>query len=55
MSDLEINKGVELILRKGGKKSEKPKILDINFGKTVSLFKREINFYLKVTLNVIKK
>ena len=53
--DFEINKGVELLLRKGKRTSEKPKIFNFSFGKMVSLFKREIHFYLEFSFDMKKK
>ena len=38
--DLQINKGVELMLRNKTKKEERSKTFQIRFGKMVSLFRR---------------
>jgi hypothetical protein len=54
-NDLEINKGVELLLRKGRRIPEKPKIFNFSFGKMVSLFKREIHFNLEFSFDMKKK
>ncbi len=47
---LEINRGIELLLRNRRKKPEKPKTFQVKFGNLVSLWNREIvfhfNFYL---------
>ena len=51
-SRTEINRGIELLLRKRRKKPEPPKTIQIKFGKMVSFFRREIvlhlNFYLDI-------
>lgn len=55
-SDLQINRGFELMLRttnKGGNK--KPKTFEISFGKMFSIFKREIHFNLNFFLNITQK
>jgi hypothetical protein len=53
--ELHINRGVELLLRKRRREPEAPKTFQFSFGKMVSLFKREIHFYLKVSLDIKKK
>ena len=52
---LEINRGVELLLRNRRKKPDKPKTFQVKFGKLISLFNREINFYLNVHLDMRKR
>ena len=52
--ELHINKGVELLLRKGGEKPEAPKTFQFSFGNTASLLKREIHIYLKFSLDIKK-
>jgi len=52
---LKINKGVELLLRKGRKEPEAPKTFEFSFGKMVSLFRREIHVYLNFSFNIKKK
>jgi hypothetical protein len=54
-TNLDINKGVELLLRKRREKPEAPKTFQFSFGKMVSLFKREINIYLNFSLDIKKK
>ena len=51
---LEINRGVELLLRNRRKKPEKPKTFQVKFGKLVSLWNREIVFHLNVYLDIRK-
>jgi len=53
--DLHINRGVELLLRKRRRKPEAPKTFEFSFGKMVSLFRREIHFYLNFSFDVKKK
>lgn len=54
-NDSHINRGMELMLRKGRKKSEEPKSFQMKFGKMVSLFKREIHFHFDFHLDIRKK
>jgi hypothetical protein len=54
-SALTINRGVELLLRKNKKREEDPKTFQMKFGKLVSLFRRELHFYLELHLDVRKK
>ena len=51
---LEINRGVELLLRNRRKKPDKPKIFQVKFGKLISLWNREIVFHLNVNLDIRK-
>ena len=51
---LEINRGVELLLRNRRKKPDKPKTFQVKFGKLISLWNREIVFHLNVTLDIRK-
>ena len=51
---LEINKGVELLLRNRRKQPEKPKTFQVKFGKLVSLWNREIVFHFNVYLDIRK-
>ena len=50
----EINRGLELLLRKKRRRERRPKTFEIRFGKLISLFNREINFYLNVHLDIRK-
>ena len=51
---LEINRGVELLLRNRRKKPEKPKTFQVKFGKLISLWNREIVFHFNVYLDIRK-
>ena len=51
---LEINRGVELLLRNRRKKPDKPKTFQVKFGKLVSLWNREIVFHFNVYLDIRK-
>ena len=53
---LEINKGVELMLRnKKVKKRREPKSFQFIFGQMVSFFKREIHIYVELSLDIKRK
>ena len=54
-SEPEINRGVELLLRKRRRKSEEPKTFQMRFGKMISLLKREIHIQFEFHLDVRKK
>ena len=50
---LEINKGVELMLRNHKvKKRREPKSIQFIFGQMVSFFKREIHIYIEFSLDI---
>ena len=51
---LDINRGVELLLRNRRKKPDKPKTFQVKFGKLISLWNREIVFHLNVYLDIRK-
>ncbi len=51
---LEINRGIELLLRNRRKKPERPKTFQVKFGKLVSLWNREIVFHINVYLDIRK-
>ena len=51
---LEINRGVELLLRIRRKKPDKPKTFQVKFGKLISLWNREIVFHINVYLDIRK-
>ena len=51
---LEINRGVELLLRNRRKKPDKPKTFQVKFGKLISLWNREIVFHVNVYLDIKK-
>ena len=54
-NELQINRGVELLLRNRRKRPEPPKTFQVKFGKMVSLFRREITLHLNFYLNIRKK
>jgi hypothetical protein len=54
-SEPEINRGVELLLRKRRRKSEEPKTFQMRFGKMISLFRREIHLLFEFHLDIRKK
>ena len=54
-SEPEINRGVELLLRKRREKSEEPKTFQMRFGKMISLLKREIHLFFDFHLDIRKK
>jgi len=51
---LQINRGVELLMRKKRRRERDPKTFELKFGKLISLFNREINFFLDVHLDIKK-
>ena len=51
---LEINRGVELLLRNRRKKPDKPKTFQVKFGKLISLWNREIVFHFNFYLDIKK-
>lgn len=51
----QINRGIELLLRNRGRKSEKPKFFQVKFGKMISLFRREFEFHIEFHFDVRKK
>ena len=52
---LEINKGVELMLRNKKKLVRRePKSFQFKFGQMVSFFKREIHIYLEFSIDIRK-
>ena len=50
---LKLNKGVELLLR-NKRRAQKPKTFQVKFGNMISLFSREIHFYLDFHLDIRK-
>ena len=52
---LEINRGVELLLRNRRRKPDKPKTFQVKFGNLFSFFDREIVFHLNFYLDIRKK
>ena len=53
-SNVEINKGVELLLRNRRRVKPKPKTFQVKFGKLISLWNREIVFHFNVYLDIRK-
>ena len=51
---LEINRGIELLLRNRRRKPEIPKTFQVKFGKLISLWNREIVFHFNVYLDIRK-
>jgi hypothetical protein len=54
-NELQINRGVELLLRNRRKREPKPKTFQVKFGKMISLLRREFHFYIEFHLDVRKK
>ena len=52
---LEINRGVELLLRNRRRKTEAPKTFQVKFGNLFSFFNREIVFHFNFYLDIRKK
>ena len=54
---LEINRGVELLLRRRSKQEEpeKPKTFQVKFGNLIALWNREIVFHLNFYFDIRKK
>ena len=53
-NELQINRGVELLLRNRRKREQKPKTFQVKFGKMISLLRREFHFYIEFHLDVRK-
>ena len=53
--DLQINRGVELLLRNRRKRELKPKTFQVKFGKMISLFGREFHFFIEFNFDIRKK
>ena len=51
----EINRGVELLLRRRKPKPEPPKTFQVKFGNLIALWNREIVFHLNFYLDIRKK
>ena len=52
---LEINRGVELLLRNRRRSPPKPKTFQVKFGKLIALWNREIVFHFDLYLDIRKK
>ena len=53
--ELQINRGVELLLRNRRRPQPKPKTFQIKFGNLIALWNREIVFHLNFYLDIRKK
>jgi|TARA_Y100000996_G_C22134572_1_gene483652 hypothetical protein len=53
--ELQINRGVELLLRNRRRIPPKPKTFQIKFGNLIALFNREIVFHFDFYLDIKKK
>ena len=49
-----MNRGLELLMRNKKRREKEPKTFQIKFGKMVSLFGREIHFFLDLQLDFKK-
>ena len=54
-NELQINRGVELLLRNRRKRPEPPKTFQVKFGKMVTFLRREIVLHLNFYLDIRKK
>jgi hypothetical protein len=54
-NELQINRGVELLLRNRRKRESKPKTFQMKFGKMISLFRREFHFLIEFHFDIKKK
>jgi hypothetical protein len=52
---LNLNRGVELLLRNKRRKPDAPKTFEIKFGRVIPFFKKEINLFLDFSLDVKTK
>ena len=53
--ELQINRGVELLLRNRRRSTPKPKTFQIKFGNLIALWNREIVFHFDFYLDIKKK
>ena len=53
--ELQINRGVELLLRNRRRPQPKPKTFQIKFGNLIALWNREIVFHFNFYLDIRKK
>jgi hypothetical protein len=53
--ELQINRGIELLLRNTRRRELKPKTFQVNFGKVISLFRREFHFFVDFHFDIKKK
>jgi len=50
-SSLRINRGVELLLRNKNRSKQRPKTFQVKFGKIITFFSREIDFFFDFHLD----
>ncbi len=53
-NELQINRGVELLLRNRRKRESNPKTFQVKFGKVISLFRREFHFFIEFHVDIKK-
>jgi hypothetical protein len=54
-SELQINRGIELLLRNKRRGESIPKTFQIKFGKMISLLRREFHFFIDFHFDIKKK
>lgn len=54
-NELQINRGVELLLRNRRRESLAPKTFQVKFGKMITLFQREFDFFIEFHFDIRKK
>ena len=54
-NELQINRGVELLLRNRRRESLAPKTFQLKFGKMISLLRREIHIHFDFHFDIQKK
>ena len=54
-NELQINRGVELLLRNRRGESLAPKTFQVKFGKMIILFQREFDFFIEFHFDIRKK
>ena len=54
-NELQINRGVELLLRNRRRRVSEPKTFQVKFGKMISLFRRELHFFIEFHFDIKRK
>ena len=54
-NSLEINRGVELLMRNKRRKPEEPKTFQVKFGQVVSFLRREFHLSFDISFDIKKK
>ena len=54
MSQVPLNKGVQIMLGGGKKAPDKPKSFQVKFGNMLRFFKRELHLYFEFSLDIKK-